>query len=542
MSGPRPALLDEVPNLAKMSFETKETETNMLRSLNNMQKGDIIDIGAEIKAYNANFMFAGIKIGPQLVYVRPFYDKLLGEIRKISHVVLVGNPGIGKSTFQYYYLARILNPKLFGELPPDCFGNTAPPKFVLREVANVLYLYDINRQEAWKIMNYDHDIFKCFNPEKTLYLVEPRFTKKQPLDSEMVPTLATVSPDVSRYHEFVKSGATKLFMPKFKKEELLAIGKYLRDHDLVPNSLKADYEDDKISERFERFGGIIRHVLPTTEGSKGDSERRQSEAISTCDVGKLLRQRANIEMPEFSHYLLQYEVLIDGDKPFAEFQMDLASDFVEDQLTKQMNESSVYELSRALIQNDETGYLNDSIGRIFENWVFKSLTSVKGVKWKKQAARRGEARRGDDDGSWEPLELRLSPEEAAAPSYADMKPGVLYYSHNPNYPFADLVFKENDKEGTLVLIQVTRQREGKKQQVASSAVLLLEKLGLQDSYESVPIKVVLVPGPQQCKYLTLALLDFDKGEKKADQIAKENEEGLVTKFAEYEVWAVPKEY
>jgi len=104
------------------------------------------------------------------------------------------------------------------------------------------------------------------------------------------------------------------------------------------------------------------------------------------------------------------------------------------------------------------------------------------------------------------------------------------------------VFKENDKEGTLVLIQVTRQLKGKKQQVASSAVLLLEKLGLQDSYESVPIKVVLVPGPQQCKYLTLALLDFDKGEKKADQIAKENEEGLVTKFAEYEVWAVPKEY
>ena len=58
---------------------------------------------------------------------------LLSEIRKKKRSVLIGNPGIGKSFFQYYYLARILNPSLFGPLPPDCYGSTTPPKIVIRQ-------------------------------------------------------------------------------------------------------------------------------------------------------------------------------------------------------------------------------------------------------------------------------------------------------------------------------------------------------------------------------------------------------------------------
>ena len=63
-------------------------------------------------------------LGPQKLFVRQFYPDLLSEIRENKRSVLIGNPGIGKSFFQYYYLARILNPSLFGPLPPDCYGST----------------------------------------------------------------------------------------------------------------------------------------------------------------------------------------------------------------------------------------------------------------------------------------------------------------------------------------------------------------------------------------------------------------------------------
>ena len=74
-----------------------------------------------------------------IIFARSFFPALLCEIRKCKRCVLLGNLGIGKSFFQFYYLTWLVNrtsqnernemrEDLFGPLPPDCFSSTEPQK------------------------------------------------------------------------------------------------------------------------------------------------------------------------------------------------------------------------------------------------------------------------------------------------------------------------------------------------------------------------------------------------------------------------------
>ena len=89
-------------------------------------------------------------------------------------MTFIGNPGIGKSFFQYYYLARILNPSLFGPLPPDCYGSTTPPKIVIRQVGTAaMTIFDIANRKAERVDGCPGTLLDCFDPETSLYLMEP---------------------------------------------------------------------------------------------------------------------------------------------------------------------------------------------------------------------------------------------------------------------------------------------------------------------------------------------------------------------------------
>jgi hypothetical protein len=109
-----------------------EVNTELLRS---MAEGSVKQLKRSsvqvlsLKRFRRNI---GIEsLGGNKLFVRDFYPRLLQEIRKKERAVLIGNPGIGKSFFQFYYLARLVNPEQFGPLPPDHLGSTDPPKIVI---------------------------------------------------------------------------------------------------------------------------------------------------------------------------------------------------------------------------------------------------------------------------------------------------------------------------------------------------------------------------------------------------------------------------
>ena len=59
------------------------------------------------------FPGALLKSSAKYLYCRSFYPDLLKTVRFCWRAVLLSNPGTGKSMFQWYYLARLLNPDAF---------------------------------------------------------------------------------------------------------------------------------------------------------------------------------------------------------------------------------------------------------------------------------------------------------------------------------------------------------------------------------------------------------------------------------------------
>ena len=133
------------------------------------------------------------------IFIRSYYPKLLEKIRKHTHSVLIGNPGIGKSTFQYYYLARLFSPEIFSDaIPKDCYGNSEAPKHLIIQGGDDYWVYDIEKniveKSYYSIGHYITDIES--DTKSWLYLFDPLASRISPFYMHDIPLLATVSPDI----------------------------------------------------------------------------------------------------------------------------------------------------------------------------------------------------------------------------------------------------------------------------------------------------------------------------------------------------------
>ena len=160
-----------------------------------------------------------IEPASQFIYIRSFYPELLKAIRKFKKVVLLSNPGTGKSMFQFYYLARLLNPTAFKDpLPPDSSGSSEIPEIVIRQFSTVsMEVYFVKAKVAHLVPIVNQNVLRCFDPKTTIYFFESGSSKVEPMwESIRMPIFASCSPDEVRYKEFCKNGGIKLYMPLFK--------------------------------------------------------------------------------------------------------------------------------------------------------------------------------------------------------------------------------------------------------------------------------------------------------------------------------------
>ena len=422
-------------NLGKFSPEASDDQSDFLESLANCR---VEAIGDDIDVIRLNKLGVPWEcLGPQKLFVRQFYPDLLSEIRENKRSVLIGNPGIGKSFFQYYYLARILNPSLFGPLPPDCYGSTTPPKIVIRQEGTAaMTIFDIANRQAEIVAGCPSTLLRCFDPETSLYLMEPEVSMAEPfIGGLFIPTLATVSPNPARYKEFCKNGGIAMYMPVFTLPELLAIGKYLLENEHVPELLQPEYSSEQITKRFHQFGGIFRHVLPVSLDYLDLCRSSQSEAISKCNAHALLVS-GNVEDADVSHFMA------------------------------------------------------DACAKIYESVIADQLTSASGVQWRKRevfASSEGKV------SEWSNFSLRLNEVvKGHPPPFEEMRPMVLYVSSNPTFPLVEYMYKT--EQGELVMFQVTRNKSEKKIVKGSALEQLLGNIKLPIDKVSL-LRLVLIPLP-----------------------------------------------
>jgi hypothetical protein len=108
--------------------------------------------------------------------------------------VLLGNPGVGKSVFAYYYLWKTIRDK--DALPPDHTGNTRSPQVVLFQSGDTtfkcLFLPSLQAEETCYA---DDRLLKLMSPSSSLYFLEPLSSHAEPDFYELhVPTVAFRSP------------------------------------------------------------------------------------------------------------------------------------------------------------------------------------------------------------------------------------------------------------------------------------------------------------------------------------------------------------
>ena len=117
-------------------------------------------------------------LSSRFLYSRSFYPQLLHSIRKMKSTVLISNPGTGKSMFQFYYLARLLNPSVFEDRLPNNLRIENPPEVVLRQVGSSEMQIFFIKDRVSRVTDVSMKIFKCFDPKTTLYFFEPADTTK----------------------------------------------------------------------------------------------------------------------------------------------------------------------------------------------------------------------------------------------------------------------------------------------------------------------------------------------------------------------------
>lgn len=225
----------EKERFQQFHLEINQNLTDIITCLgNNENKLSIVNEENKLYAIRLNKkLLLNPLIKSEYLLIRQEFPQLLEQIRENKKSLLSGRPDVGKSFFQFYYLARILNPKLLDELPPDCFGSTKAPTVIIRQLGKTkLSFLLIQDNLAFDITNFSSmnlvNILDCFDVKNTLFWYEPGEEDSVEFSFEGIktPTLATITKN-ENLKKIIKNEGKMTLMPGYSKDELDSIIEFL---------------------------------------------------------------------------------------------------------------------------------------------------------------------------------------------------------------------------------------------------------------------------------------------------------------------------
>ena len=450
-SNPNLILPIDLKNFNRQSYEklNPELNTKLSNLVTGLSQSSVRKLDCDISLITLPVGDLGEVVtdfSKQFIYARSFYPDLLKSIRKNQRTLLISNPGTGKSIFQYYYLARVLNPSAFSalnqNLPPDSMNSCEPPEVVVRQVGlDKVQVFFIKEKVAHELKTASPwYVLSCFDPNTTLYFFEPDTEEIEPVIKTSVKSiLATCSPNIKRYHEFRKNRAKTRYMPLFTKEELLTIGRHMREQPGFPSELTDLYSDDGIIIGYKEYGGIIRHVLPDDPETYKELEGLKNDAIEDLDWQQYMRN-PKLENPRISHFIVTYKVTPPN---FHEVSYEIVNQAMEERLEERLKKISLQDMIATLEFCDDRPHEKIVLSQcyvMYERVVAQLLG--KGVNWILIKSG-GKTNAGRMETPYCPKFGSLQNQEA---TFQDMKAGVLYYPRSKNFPFADMYYKEKINE------------------------------------------------------------------------------------------------
>lgn len=257
-------------------------------------------------------LFSDEMIGRNILFVRnfpPTYLHIFIHAKGWYFLVILEYPS---PHFKPITFIDCLTVRQFHFLPPpEKFESTQG--YSSQRGASAIQVMFLEEELAFTTEPPRSSVIESFHPESTEYLFEPSGLTNgvtEPFWNGLsLPIKAMCEPDKRRYKEFCKNGGVKAYMPCWTEEELVLAGRMLEDKGQVPEGM--DYSEKGIRGRYRQFGGIIRHVLPSSVDYLEGIEGEQSGALKSLEAEKL---RVLADFPEIerhndynipiSHYLM----------------------------------------------------------------------------------------------------------------------------------------------------------------------------------------------------------------------------------------------
>jgi hypothetical protein len=290
------------------------------------------------------------------LYTRESQRKLWNEVFSYSEekegngVIVLGNPGIGKSRSMTYLLKILLENK----------------KQIIYEARKDRILYsfipkDDGSYEVFSLSLKEFDPIKCEilkNPN-SYYLIDPDLP--QSITNVPAHKILAASPQKAHYHEFQKTPGTDImWMKSWNKEELK----------VLQNKIKIDSKflnDQEFNERYFYFGGRIRFIF----ANKIDYDKyfiHLIEALKNLTFDNLINTLCgtiNFKIEGLSYIFNQYL-----DKEQRELGTEIASEYSHLKIIKKY-----WEAITNLLDPNSPSYSssNSSHGYFFEKLALKLL-------------------------------------------------------------------------------------------------------------------------------------------------------------------------
>ena len=389
--------------------------------------------------------FDKYSIQPSTIYIREFYPTLLNCLLKNKYTILLGNPGISKSWFHWYILYHMVNENVACkfEAPKLIVRQLGERRlvFIFPQYCKVFYTRSVN-------IGYDF-LIDDIQPDAALLLIEPEASLKEPIPTG-IQTILTCSPDRRRYHEFQKKGAAKYIMPVWKLDELQLVAAHIRGN-TSDKFLERASTSEGIEERYRRFGGIIRYVIPSNEQALEDAKSSQEMVLANTKAVNTFIRGVDIEKRDdrkenISHFLLHYKV---DEETFRGFEMMIASEYVQKKLDVQHpSDAELHGCIHELVLMFRGG--KPKIPILFEFVVYHMLVKSS-FKWKICKGGKG----------WKDCDFKFSSGEIVAKYDEEvlkkMQTGILYRPIDPYFPAVDMLWVEKNGSGQRMYygIQIT---------------------------------------------------------------------------------------
>ncbi|TMW57981.1 hypothetical protein Poli38472_013455 [Pythium oligandrum] len=237
-----------------------------------------IEVDALIKLAEGAYLLGDSSLGSS-IYVRHCYPQLLDHCWKvihdestgIPHIVVLGNPGIGKTFFGYLILLHLARR-----------GSTVVYETRARKRC---YLFTSGKAFIGSQSDFE-DILRKPTTYYIVDAVEPTYYPAK--------TILLTSPRRSVWYEFSKTKCRTCFMPVWSSAELM------KCRDLVYR----DVSDVTVADCFRRWGGIARYVL--AYANFRDQQDMLEKAIAAVDLDVLVQACGEFEAndAQISHRLL----------------------------------------------------------------------------------------------------------------------------------------------------------------------------------------------------------------------------------------------